>query len=77
MCAECEHKPRHTSEGTRALVNTRAASPPWENTEHCSHTSGGRSGVFDNVQHFVHDGQRAVLRICGVRDRVFKSPFPW
>ena len=33
-------------------------------------------GVFDNVQHFVHDGQRAVLRICGVRDRLFKSPSP-
>ena len=33
-------------------------------------------GVFDNVQHFIHDGQRAVLRICGVRDRLFKSPSP-
>ena len=46
--------------GTRAPVNTRAASPPWENTEHRSHTSGGRESdilrcltIFDEVVQYT------------------------
>ena len=87
MYAECEHK-RHTSEQPEPLStpeqprhrgrtqNTAVTHPEAENL-----TFWGAwqylTRLYNTRRRFCQDlPWRAVLRICGMRDRLFKSPLP-